>query len=174
MPRKRSRPAAPRQQRVPTRYNLWEDSVDLNALAADGTLMGEIIDRTVLSANPIRVTKCTTQIWMEEMDNIRPILMAIVRQTQGGSIPDIRDKDVVIDLRNENKLLRGPWVRGTMNESQSQRWNDLVFTKTIVLKNLTLDANDDVEVIFLNLSGTAFAGTAQRIHWMSRIFWREV
>lgn len=136
--------------------------------------MGEMIDRSVLDAGPIRIYKCTTQFWMQGMDDVRAMLMAVIRQTSGGAVPDIRSEQVVTDLRNENKLLRGPWVRVTCPDAAGVSPNSWIFTKSVVLKNLTLDSNDDVEVVFTNLDANAFAASSQKIQWLSRIFWRQI
>lgn len=169
----RRRPAQTKMQRVPSRYDQWEDEVDFNALAGSGDISGQLIDRSgLIAGTPIRVIKSTTYWWNQSMDDSRPLYVAVIRQTEGTAAPDLDNEATVRDLRENGQLIRGPWIIKTLPEA---RESDVRagFYKTLVLKNLNVGINDDVDLCFTN-TGSAFAATAQTISWMTKIFWRQV
>lgn len=174
MARRRSRrPAQTKMQRVVSRYDQWEDNVDLNALAEGGDISGQLLDRSTLIADtPIRLIKATMYWWNQGMDDGRPLLVAIIRQAEGTAAPNLQDEAVVRDLRENGQILRGPWIIKTIPDARAGS----VFAssyKTVVLKNVNVGLNDDIDVCFTNV-GPVFAATAQTIEWFTKVFWRTV
>ena len=99
--------------------------------------------------------------------------MAIVRQSEADSAPALDDRAVIRDLRNEGKLLRGPWMFNTFNADGATDSPFSTFLKTIVLKNLTIDENDDIVMCFTNLE-TAFSAGSQIVRNFVKMFFRVV
>ncbi len=162
------------RQRVPTRYLQTELTISLNALAAGGDASDRIFDNSGdFGGEVVRINKLTMQTWMEGMDDVRPLLVAVVRDTEDVANPSLDVEGTVRDLRNENKLLRGPWHRSTALEASATSNNDLIFTKTIVMKNIVLDQNDDLKLCVTNI-GSVFGATPQNIHGLVKAYWRTV
>ncbi len=173
--RRSRRPAQMQKQRVPTRYEQFANQVDFNALASGGDIMMDIVNNSSQIGNVVaRFNKITVQTGVNEtMADQRHILVAVVRQSEGDSAPSLDNRATIRDLRNEGKLLRGPWMFSTYDANGSKDGPFTNFLKTIVLKNLTVDENDDIVMCFTNLDA-AFSSTTQTIRNFVKMFFRVV
>ncbi len=134
-----------------------------------------VIDTSSMSDDPMTVKKATIQFCqMGWGDSDSLFYAAIVKDKEGAAPPALDTTQDVIDLRNENKLLRGPWLwaPGSLAMSTGGLYGRHV--KTVVLKNLRLDENDDVKLVLTNVKGAAMAATDHVLKSLSKIFWRPV
>ena len=84
-----------------------------DALADGASVEHVIIDNSVGFGNEVvHLRKLTMQFgWIAENAGApMAVLLAIMRDTEGTSPIDLRSTSAVRDARNENKLLRGPWM----------------------------------------------------------------
>lgn len=174
--RRQKRPVDIRKQRVPTRYyqRLDESSLELNALAVGSEASVKLVDNSVdFTGSVVKFTKLTVQIFEIGMDDSRNLLMAIVRDTEDATEITLDTLAAVRDNKQAGKLLRGPWLTGTLVAGrESSRWDR--FFKTIVMKTLTLDENDDLTLQITNRGPNAFGGTSQIIGIYARGYYRVV
>lgn len=173
--RRSRRPASMQKQRVPTRYEQFANTIDLNGFASGADIMLDIMNNSSQIGGVVaRFNKITVQTAMEStMVTPNHMLVAVVRQSETDSAPSLDNRATVRDLRNEGKLLRGPWMFSTFNADAQVVGPFGMFLKTIVLKNLTVDENDDIVMCFTNLDG-AFSATAQGIRNFVKMFFRVV
>ncbi len=176
--RRTKRPAAVQRQRVPTKYEQFLNLVDLNGLASGADIGLDILNNSSqLGSNVVKVMKATIQTWFRfNMDDLREILVAVVRHDEADESFALDDRATVRDLRNEGKLLRGPWCLQTVSQATSSvpvvsPWGR--FMKTIVLKNLVLDEDDDVSLMITNVDSN-FAASNQEMRNFVKVFYRVV
>lgn len=172
--RRSRRPAQMQKQRVPTKYEQFNNIVDFNALASGGDIMLDVLNNSSQLGNVVaKINKLTMQIAIhKDMADFRHVLTAIVRQAEGDAAPSLDNRATIRDLRNEGKLMRGPWMFSTFNgDTISGPFEG--FLKTIVLKNLVVDENDDIVMCFTNLDAV-FSSSTQRIRNLVKVFYRVV
>lgn len=174
-PRRRRRPAQMQKQRVPTRYEQFVNQVDLNALGSGNDILLDIMNNSSQIGNVVaKFNKITVQTCYDQnMADNRQILVAVIRQGETESAPSLDNRATIRDLRNEGKLLRGPWMVNTYDQNANIAGPFMNFMKTIVLKNLVVDENDDIVLAITNL-GANFAGSSQIIRNFTKMFFRVV
>ena len=113
------------------------------------------------------LTKAKIQWHDVNISDERSLLMAVFRDEEslGNSGIALDSADIVDDYRDEGKLLRGPWALAVGPVSPSAVY-DRSF-KTIVLKNVHLDKDQDLYVGFTLLTASgAFAASSQAIRFV--------
>ena len=145
--------------------------VNFNALAAGGDISAVLVDRSAISgtANSMStLVKAKVQWHDVSVADERTLLMAVFRDEEslGATGIALDSSDVVDDYSDENKLLRGPWSLPVGPVTPAAVY-DRSF-KTIVLKNVHLDKDQDLYVGFTNHSGgSAFSATTQSIRFVT-------
>lgn len=176
--RRSRRPAAFQKQRSPSKYFQQVNSLDFNALGAGADASLTIVDNSsqiLPSGNQaVKFSKITIQVGLgSNFTDVRHLLTAVIRHKEGSTAEKLDTVTDVRNLRNENQLLRGPWMLQTFNADANRDTIFGSFMKTIVLKNIVLDEDDDLVMGFTVLD-SAFSGTAQTMRNMVRGFYREV
>ena len=177
--RRTRRPAAFQKQRAPSKYFQQVNTLDLQSLASGGDASLTIVDNSgqILPTGNIAVkfNKITIQTSFDlDLGDSRDLLVAVIRHKEGTTPEKLDTVTDVRNLRNENQLLRGPWMIQTPAYDTSGVATPFDrFMKTIVLKNIVLDEDDDLVMGFTNLD-SAFSANAERVRNMVRGFYREV
>ncbi len=163
---------------MPSKYFQNVNTLDFNSLAAGADVSLMIVDNSsqILPTGntAVKFNKLTVQVsWDPGIDmDARQLLTAVIRHKEGTTAEKLDTVTDVRNLRNENQLLRGPWMLHTTNNIANVTPFER-FMKTIVLKNIVFDEDDDVVMGFTNLS-SAFGATTQKVRNMVRGFYREV
>lgn len=177
--RRSRRPAAFQKQRVPSKYFQQVNTLDLNALASGGDAQLTIVDNSqqILPTGNIAVkfNKLTIQTEFDaDLSDTRTLLAAVIRHKEGATAHKLDTVNDVRNLRNENQLLRGPWMLQTPPYVTGGAHAPFTrYMKTIVLKSVVLDEDDDLVLGITNLSA-AFSANAERMRNMVRGFYTEV
>jgi len=136
---------------------------DFNALASGGDLAATVIDRSALSGSAIlRVKIVKAQLYWKDlgMTDNRHLLVAIIKDTEAFTAVSLDDISVVQDLMDSRKLLRGPWMIDVQPVTAGSVYGNRY--KTITLKNLEFDNDEDLYVNFtLPIANSAFGATSQ-------------
>lgn len=173
--RSRRRSSAPVKQRYPSAFFLDEDQLltDFDSLADASSVTHLIVDNSIGFGNEVvHLNKITTQYaFLNQSAGANAnLLIAVMRQNEGESAIDLGSASAVRDARNENKMLRGPWQLTLHGEVKGQRTQG----KTLILKDLTLDQNDDLKIIFQNESGAALAAAGPHMYAFTRAYYKKV
>ncbi len=172
--RRRRPPAAPVKQRFPATYHIQiqDDLTGFDSLADDSIVNTVILDNSVdFGGNVVKIRKAVFRwgLTLQQAGNT-VLLAAVVRHTQG-SPPTAYTETTIRDLRNENHLLRGPWL---LVLGSQQPTSVLENMKPIILKNLILDQNDDVTLALQNVGGAALTAAGPHLHWMMTAWYRVI
>lgn len=169
--RLRAKPGRATALRAGARYFQKTVDVDFNALAAGGDISAVLVDRSAVSgtANSMTtLTKAKIQ-WSDiSISDERTLMMGVLRDEEslGATGIALDSSDVVDDYRDEGKLLRGPWMLPVGPVTPAAVYDRMY--KTIVLKNVHLDKDQDLYVGFTNYSGgSAFAGSSQKLRFVT-------
>ncbi len=169
---KRSRGRS-RGQKIASSYFAKDGQVTLTSLANGGDAMFAIVDNSAdLGNSAVKFNKITVQWQGGTVDQLE-ITCGVLRLDESEGSPQLDSFAIVKDFRNKGQMLRGPWMVTTVPLGQVAG----LYTaagKTIVLKNLFLDKNDDVVFAVTNSSGSAFSGSAQALQMVVRGFYRVV
>ncbi len=165
--RKTKRPAAAVKQRFPANYFVKAIGEVTLASKADGSDTNiTILDNSVdLSGATVHWNKLVIRFHFE-LEDSDVFIVGLTRQPQGSSPGALDDADNIRDLRSQNSWLRGPWIVGGVLPTGG------VMGKAIVLKGLTLDDNDDVNLGLTAIGATAAGG--QGIKLLVTGFYRKV
>lgn len=171
--RRRRRTSAPVKQRFPAAFFLDEDQLqtEFDSLADGSAVTHKIVDNSVGFGNEVvHLRKITMQYaFVQQANGNVNFLLAVIRQGEGGSAIDLGSASAVRDARNENKMLRGPWQL-TLDSRQYTRTQG----KTIVLKSITIDQNDDLEFQIQNESGFALGSSGPHMNIFTRAYYKKV
>ncbi len=170
--RRARRPAATVKQRSPATYRQLESAfrTQFDSLADAGIVQMVLIDNSAIAGNKmIRVRKLKLE-WTLMPQTAADIVLrvGVVRHTEGSPPADL-DQNTVRDLRNENKLLRGPWMLPPCGDTHRTPF----MYKPIRLSGLTLDANDDLSLVFENMTGASLPGAGPHLYALNK-FWYSV
>lgn len=171
MARPRRKPGRETKFRAGARYFQKVIDVDFNALASGGDISAVVVDRSGISGTSnsmTTLTKCKIQWHDVSVTDERSLMMAVFRDEEslGNTGIPLDDVDNVDDYRDEGKLLRGPWALAVGPVAPSAVY-DRSF-KTIVLKNVHLDKDQDLYVGFSLLTASgAFAASSQIIRFVT-------
>ena len=164
---RRRRPGRETKFRAGARYFMDVTDIDFNALAAGGDISERIVDRSAISGTANSMTNLLKAkiAWMDiSITDEKTVFAGVFRDEEslGNSGWAMDDVQTVDDYRMENKLLRGPFTLALGPVSPAAVY-DRSF-KTIVLKNVHLDVDQDLYIGFTNYSGgSAFSGTSQKL-----------
>lgn len=161
--RRRKPQAASVKQRFPNAYLLRHATMltEFDSLADDGIVNVSMVDNSVDLGNAVthfRKLKFSWSIMHQAAAN-SVFQCHVVRHTEG-SEPTSYSESAVRDLRNENKLLRGPWFLAIGRDLGV----NVVNMKPILMKNLTMDENDDLTLAIRNISGAALPATGPHLY----------
>lgn len=118
----------------------------------------------------LKIGKMTVQWWVNfNQDNL--VYLAVMKDKEGATTPSLDDETQIRDARSEGRLVRGPWQIATVAPGVSTA-NVLHPRKTIVLKDLLLDPNDDL--IFVLTTRKANTTGTNEIPIFTRTFWKVV
>ena len=168
--RPRRKPGRETKFRAGARYFQRVVGVDFNALAAGADISAILVDRSAISgtANSMTtLTKCKIQWHDVSIADERSLMMAVFRDEESlanTGIP-LDSADNIDDYRDEGKLLRGPWALAVGPVTPSAVYDRAY--KTIVLKNVHLDKDQDLYVGFTLLTASgAFTASSQIIRFV--------
>ena len=144
---------------------------DFASLASSGDTGIEVVTNAADFSNSILKWSKLTLRWIWEPSDItafsqRELLVAVMKRDQDDtSFPQLDSEEVIRELRNDKKLMRGPWIIHPPNVSGSANeglyLGMQMMLKPIVLKNFVMDREEDLVVAFTNINGAAFGGTSQ-------------
>ena len=148
----------------------FQDHSDLvlNSLGVGASTALAIVDNSTLLSNNVVNFRKLTMSWYSLLATDTAVLWAITRETQGTTAPVLLTDSIVRNLRNENHLIRGPSYMPSRPDSHDTNWR-----KTVVLKNITLDQDDDLRLVVTNVD-TAFASTGNKVHVFLKGWYRVV
>lgn len=166
--------AASVKQKFPYAYVEDTDSYTtlFDGLANGAEVEHLIMDNSVGFGNEVvHFRKITLQFgWQCQVaGTAMALLMAVMRDTEGTTPIALDSTSAVRDARNENKLLRGPWMM-----LMSSQLGDRTMGKTLVLRELTLDQNDDLKIVFTNMSGQALNASAHHLYVFMKAWYKKV
>ena len=170
----RRRPAATVKQALPYEYIQTHTSrlTQFDNLADDAVYREPIIDNSADFSNVLlRVRKVKLE-WslMQGASDFTVLKLAVTRHPEGTPAADL-NQTTIRDLRNENKLLRGPWMLALPPATARVPVANM---KSITLKNLTLDSNDDLSLHFQNMGGTALNATGPHLYMLKKMWVRRL
>ncbi len=166
--RKSKRPAASVKQRFPANYFVKVMTVNLASKADSSDSLVTVIDNSAdLSGITCHWNKLVIRHhYFLSSDDV--FIVGVTRQPQGSSPGSLDIADTIRDLRSQNSWLRGPWlVGGTGSGTTTGHMG-----KAIVLKGLTLDDNDDLNMGLTALGATGANG--QQVRILVTGFYRKV
>lgn len=173
--RPRKQVAASVKQKFPNAYLLDTDAYGtlFDGFSVGAELEHLIIDNSVgFGGEVVHFKKMTIQFgWINggTASQALAILMAVVRDTEDTTPIALDSTSAVRDARNENHLLRGPWMR-----ILDGRTNAVTMGKTIVLHDVTLDQNDDLKMIFTNVGTGSFPSPGPHLFVNLRAWYKKV
>ncbi len=152
------------------------------SLGAGGDVATTLVDNDADYTNSVlKWSKLTIRpIWdAEDMAagtlQIRTLYMLVYKQDEDDSTVQALDSEEVIrELRNTGRIIRGPWMVSTPNLQTSGFVPAMTgHMKPIVLKNFVLDREEDLRVGFTNAS-SAFGASQQVLSFYMRGFVRVI
>lgn len=174
-PRVRARrPAATVKQKFPATYrqNEFAFKSQWDALADAGTVAVTLVDNSAIAGNKmIKIVKLKLE-WSMLVQSTADVCLrvAVLRHTEG-TLPTDLDQANVRDARNENRLLRGPWMLPLMGVTSGSQ---PTLYKPLILKNIVLDANDDLSLFFENMTGNTLSATGPHFYALIKYWYRVV
>lgn len=144
--RRKRPPAAAVKQRAPMTYYQEKVNLTVNSLGLNASDVLLMVDNSVVVGNEVVNFKKLTMSWYTDLVTDSALLWAVTRETEGSSAPSLIAEATVRNLRNENHLIRGPSFMPTRPGSDDLNWR-----KTVVLKNITLDEDDDLRLVVTNV-----------------------
>lgn len=128
-----------------------------------------IIDNSADFSNAVLKWSKLTMRWFWDPEDAgvfqpRILLMAVIKQDEDdtGSFPALDSAEVIRELRNDKKMVRGPWLIGTPDSTDLSSHKFDYFYKPMVLTDFTMDREEDLVIAWTNLS-SAFSATSQII-----------
>lgn len=166
--RRKRAPAAAVKQRAPMTYYQDYETLALNSLGLNASDQMLIVDNSAVLSNEVANFRKLAVSWYTDMVTSGGLLWAIVRRTEGSAVPSLISESQVRNLRNENHLIRGPSFMPTRPGGVDDIWR-----KTIVLKNITLDQDDDLLLVVTNIVG-ALGSSNNNLHAFMKGWYRVV
>lgn len=157
-------------------------TTDFTGLASGADIATTLVDNSADFSNSIlKWSKLVIRpIW--DSDDMRSgridmrtiMVMLMKRDEDDSTVPNIDSQETVRELRNDGRIVRGPWwvslpeisVEGYV-PMMAGHW------KAIVLKNLMMDREEDLVITFTNVS-LAFAAAAQQLDYALKGFVRAI
>ena len=163
----RRRRRSPR--RLASKYRLAVMDLSIGGLASGGDATVAIVDNSSVHSNQVVsyfkiVVRGQIKVTVDSL-----LMFAVVRDTEGAAAHTLDNGSVVRDLRNENKMLRGPWALPVPDK-------DVVGAtplKAIVLKKIVLDENDDLYISVTNV-GSSSLGGSDKVRLAITGYYREI
>ena len=155
---------------------------DFNAMASGGDGAVVLVDNSAdFQGSILKWGKLTIRpIW--DTDDMRAgridlrtfMVMVLKRDQDDSTVPAIDSQEVVRELRNDRRIIRGPWWVSSPEiqtsgyvPSMAGHW------KAIVLQNFVLDREEDLIMTFTNVS-LAFAAATQQLDFAMKGFVRVI
>ncbi len=157
------------RQRVPTAFFLRAISHDLESAAVSSDAVSAIVDTSTLLGNEaVKFVKLTIGYHMDFTTDGH-IILAITRETEDSAAPDLVSLSGLRNLKNEGHMIRGPFFLPT--QLQGGKWKP----KSAVLKNLTLDEDDDLRLCTtIHPSSLAMSSSRNKIIVFAKGYYRTV
>lgn len=161
--------------------NYTGTNLDFNALASGGDLQVVVVDNSGLFTNSIlKWSKLKLTLLWEPTDltsfDDRAIAVMLCKLDQDdlGTAQSVDVEENVRELRRDGKLVRGPWIVHTPNtETSGFHGPYSLLMKPIILKNFTMDREEDLVFCTTNMS-SAFQATSQILDIFSQGFVRII
>ncbi len=164
-------------QKLTWRYQQFgpSNAIDLNALGSGSNKLGAVLDNSSqLGGVTAIIRKITVQLMFDPEDTFdkRLLLLGIVRLKEGSNAIALDDRPTVRDLKTQKQIFRGPWQVHTPTTANSITPYDMSL-KTLVLKNVAIDDNDDIQLAVTNM-GSAFSASTQVVKYFTRLYYRVI
>lgn len=141
---------------------------DFASLASGGDIAVTLVDNSADFTNSILKWAKLTLRWTWEPTDMsvfepRDLLVGIIKRDQDSSaVPSLDSEEAIRELRNDKKLVRGPWIITTPRINTSGFVPPMMsLMKPIVLKNFVMDREEDLLITFTNVNASAFSATSQ-------------
>lgn len=158
-------------------------ALDFNALGSNASTSLALVDNSATYQNAIlKWAKLTVRpIWLAAhmrsgVLDTRTFAIGILKQDEDNTTEyNLNNQEAVRELRNDGKILRGPWwytMGETITSGQLRPMEGHM--KPIVLKNFVLDREEDLRFAVSHVAGVAFASTAQHLMMHMKGFVRVI
>ena len=168
-PRRRTR-VPHSQQANPAAYAQIENVISLSSMGAGDDVMGPIVDNSVLFGNEfVRVVKAEFE-WVTDITSEGSLMVAVLKRDESLTTPpSLDDQGTIIDLRSTRSLLRGPWLipAGMGADATVKR-------KTIVLKKINLDRDDDIVMAITNHPNSDTTDAGAELQHLTKVWYRKI
>ena len=170
--KRRRKPVKQRQpgmaQRPLMRYDQLKSSFSMPATSgADAAYT--LFDNSGVAGNKyVRIAKHQLQ-WFMNSNEQALFYVAVMKQKEGEAAPTLDDEATVRDAKSEGRLIRGPRMISN-RQPGIETANVLHARKTIVLKYILLDPNDDL--IFALTNATATLTGTNTIQTFYKVWWK--
>ncbi len=186
----RGRPSKPKSDVARMLQDYFQPALhttEFNALASGADIATTLVDNSSdFGGAVLKWSKLTIRpIWEVEhllsavLDG-RTILMAIRKMDQDdtGAIA-LDNAQVIRELSNDKKLLRGPWPVTTPFVNFTTSGSTFIpamggHMKAIVLKDFVLDREEDLVISFTNVSPSAFGASAMQLDYFMKGYVRVI
>lgn len=165
-----------RAAQIMTDYKLKATSgLDFISLGTGADLQLKIIDHSVdIGDFPVRVVKLKTQMmWQKEVVDERILIQAVFRANETANALRLDNEDDIRNATQAGQFYRRPFLTHTNVSTFGAAGHMDHFQKPLVLKNVLLDADDDLLLGFTN-TDAAFAATAQSLLTRTEFWWKRV
>ena len=165
-----------RAQQVLTDYKLKATAgLDFASLATGADKVLNLVDHSAdIGDFPARIVKLkTSMMWKREFVDERHLIMAVYRHTEQSAALKLDDEDAVRNATQAGQFYRRPFLTHTNVNTFGVSGTMDHFLKPLVLKNVLLDADDDLVVGFTN-PDSAFSATAQSLMTRTEFWWKRV
>ncbi len=159
-------------------------SLEFASLAAGADRKETIIDNSVEFQNSIlKWSKLTIRpFWrandIASLDQIELVICVLKEdEDDAGATYSLDDQEVIRELRNDKKLLRGPWWYSLPQVVGTGAAFVPAFAghfKPVVLQDFVMDREDDLAFAFTNVSSSAFTATSQILNFALKGFVRAI
>ncbi len=175
-PRTRPTSKKSRAQQVLIDYKLKATAgLDFASLATGNELGIALVDHSAdIGSFPARIVKLkTSMMWRRQFVDERHLIQAVFRQTEGAAAIKLDDEDEVRNATQAGQFYRRPFLTHTNVADFGTGGVMDYFLKLLVLKNVLLDADDDLMLSFTN-PDSAFSATAQSLLTRTEFWWKRV
>ena len=153
------------------RYDQQVGSISVGSSSPGDDFFYTLFDNSSMAGGKyLKIGKLTLQWWVD-FNQANLVYLAVMKTKEGATTPSLDDEVQIVDARSEGRLVRGPWQISTQHPYASGT-NVLHARKTIVLKDLLLDPNDDL-LFVLTTRKTSSTGT-NTVWTFARTFWKVV
>ncbi len=155
----------------------WQEAtLSFNALSSGSDQRRAIIDRSALTgSSTLRMKLVKAQIYWygRGMDDARSLIAAVIKDDEAFTAVSLDNAQVVQEMMDSKKLLRGPFMIHTMPDSQASSVFGRMY-KTITLKNVEFDNDEDIYMNFTlpTAGGGDFSATAQDLVFQVMGSWK--